>query len=140
MTNRPMRYVALMLLTWGLTNALQGQELIKRALDQTIDEAAQEAAQKLKATQFTDVNNIAVLPFWGDCSDEIRQYVTRTIQDQIIGGRYRVMERSDAAWNSLLGEIAILRVFLKFSSAFSIRLPISGRCSRIVLVVRFKSS
>lgn len=105
MTNRPMRYVTLMLLTWGLTSALQGQDLLKRALDQSIDEAAQEAARKLKATAFQDVNNIAVLPLWGDCSEEIRQYVTRTVQDQIIGGRYRVMERSDAAWNNLLGEI-----------------------------------
>lgn len=105
--NRPMRCGTLMILTLGLcwANALQGQELIKRALDQSIDEAAQEAAQKLKATQFQDVNNIAVLPFWGDCSDEIKQHVTRTFQDQIIGGRYRVMERSDAAWNNLLGEI-----------------------------------
>jgi hypothetical protein len=31
--------------------------------------------------------------------------VSRTIQDQIIGGKYRVMERSDAAWDNLLSEI-----------------------------------
>ena len=107
MTSQRMRYVGMTLLALGLccANALQAQDLIKRALDQTIDEAAQEAAKLLKDTRFEDVNTIAVLPFWGDCAEETKQYIARTIQDQIIGGKYRVMERSDAAWDKLLSEI-----------------------------------
>ena len=106
MKNRPMRHVGLeLLLLLCFASVLQAQDPMQRALDQSIDEAAQQAAQKLKETAFQDVNNLAVLPLWGDCSAEIKQYVTRSIQDQIIGGRYRVMERSDAAWDNLLGEI-----------------------------------
>jgi len=102
-----MRYIGIMLLAIGLclTSTLPAQDLIERALDQTIDEAAQEAAKRLKTTRFEDVNTIAVLPLWGDCADQTKQYIARTIQDQIIGGRYRVMERSDAAWDNLLSEI-----------------------------------
>ncbi len=107
MTNTRIRYIGMTLLAFGLcfAHTLQAQDLIKRALDQTIDEAAQEAAKSLKDTRFEDVNTIAVLPFWGDCAEETKQYIARTIQDRIIGGKYRVMERSDAAWDKLLSEI-----------------------------------
>ena len=79
---------------------------MERALDQTINEVAQEAAQKLKETNFPDVTTVAVLPLWGDCRPETKAYIVNTIQSQVIGGRYRVMERDPQTWDTLLAEIA----------------------------------
>jgi hypothetical protein len=76
-----------------------------RALDQTINEVAREAATKLKQTGFEDIKNIAVLPLWGDCDPDTKNYIVNTIQSEIIGGPYRVMERNTQAWDTLLGEI-----------------------------------
>ncbi len=76
-----------------------------RALDQTINEVAQEAAKKLKQTSFGDIKNIAVLPLWGDCAAETKSYIVNTIQSEIVGGPYKVMERNTQAWDTLLGEI-----------------------------------
>jgi len=81
------------------------QAELGRALDQTINEVAQEAAQKLKQTSFEDIKNIAVLPLWGDCDPETKNYIVTTIQSEIIGGPYKVMERNTQAWDTLLGEI-----------------------------------
>lgn len=78
---------------------------LQRALDQTINEAAQEAARKLNDTKFEDVKNIAILPLWGECDADTKSYIASTIQSQIIGGPYRVMERDTEAWENLLGEV-----------------------------------
>ncbi len=101
MINR-MKYLLLTALVLAVTPVSAD---LNRALDQTIDEVAKEAAKRLKETAFTDVSTVAVLPLWGDCPDETKAYIVRTIQDQIIGGKYRVMERTDAAWDNLLSEI-----------------------------------
>ena len=79
---------------------------LERALDETINQVAQEAAQKLKATSFPDITNIAVLPLWGDCRPETKAYIVNTIQSQVIGGRYRVIERDRQTLDTLLKEIA----------------------------------
>lgn len=78
---------------------------LKRALDQTINEAAQEAAKKLNDTKFEDVKNIAMLPLWGECDADTKSYIVSAIQSQIIGGPYRVMERDTEAWENLLSEV-----------------------------------
>jgi hypothetical protein len=78
---------------------------LERALDQTINEVAQEAARKLNDTNFQDITNIAILPLWGDCSPETGAYIVNAIQSQIIGGRYKVMERDPQTWNTLLMEV-----------------------------------
>ena len=75
------------------------------ALDQTINKVAQEAAQKLNETNFQDITNIAILPLWGDCSPQTKAYIGNMIQSQIIGGRYKVIERDAQTWDSLLGEV-----------------------------------
>jgi hypothetical protein len=87
------------------TITVGAQEALQRALDQTIDNAAQEAGKRLKATAFEDIQSIAVLPLWGACPNDTKTYIVRTIQSQLIGGPYRVMERSDPAWDNLLSEI-----------------------------------
>jgi hypothetical protein len=79
---------------------------LERALDQTINDVAQEAAQKLKETDFPDITSVAVLPLWGDCSPQTKAYIVNTIQSQIIGGRYRVIERDEQTWGTLLAETA----------------------------------
>lgn len=81
------------------------QTELQRALDKTIDEAAIEAADQLKQTAFEDIENIAILPLWGTCPNDVKTYVMRTLQSRIIGGPYRVMERSEAAWTNLLSEM-----------------------------------
>lgn len=78
---------------------------LKRALDQTISEAAQEAVKKLNETKFEDIKNIAILPLWGQGDAETKSYIASTIQSQIIGGPYNVMERDTDAWEKLLSEI-----------------------------------
>ena len=78
---------------------------LQRALDQTISEAAQEAAKKLNDTKFDEVKNIAILPLWGECDADTKSYILGAIQSQIIGGPYRVMERDTEAWENLLGEV-----------------------------------
>lgn len=84
---------------------LGAQETLQRALDQTIDDVAKEAGKRLKETDFADIQSIAVLPLWGACPNDTKAYIVRTIQSQLIGGRYRIMERSDPAWDNLLSEI-----------------------------------
>jgi hypothetical protein len=75
------------------------------ALDQTINKVAQEAAKKLNETNFQDITHIAILPLWGDCSPQTKAYIANMIQSQIIGGRYKVIERDAQMWDSLLGEV-----------------------------------
>ena len=81
------------------------QANLGRALDQTVNEAAQAAAQTLNETSFEDVRNIAVLPLWGACDQETKNYITNAVQGHIIGGPYKVMERQTQAWEMLLSEI-----------------------------------
>jgi hypothetical protein len=76
-----------------------------RALDQTINEVAQEVAKKLNETEFEDVKNIAILPLWGQGDASTKGYIVTAIQSQIVGGPYRVMERDTRAWEQLLSEI-----------------------------------
>jgi len=78
---------------------------LKRALDQTIDEAARDVATKLNDARLEGVKNIAVLPLWGEGDAQTKGYIASAIQSQIIGGPYNVMERDKQAWENLLGEM-----------------------------------
>jgi hypothetical protein len=106
-TRRTIRAIlAVLVLAATAAPAATGPASLQRALDQTINEVAREAAQKLKATDFPDITTIAVLPLWGDCRAETKAYIVNMIQSQIIGGRYRVLERDAKIWDALLEEIA----------------------------------
>lgn len=106
-TRRTIRAIlAVLLLATAWAPAASAPAGLERALDETINQVAQEAAQKLKATAFPDVTNIAVLPLWGDCRPETKAYIVNTIQSQVIGGRYRVIERDRQTLDALLKEIA----------------------------------
>ena len=100
--SRRVRIIALVAPLLLLTSA---KAEFGRALDQTINEVAQEAAKKLKQTSFEGIKNIAVLPLWGDCDAQTKNYIVNMIQSEIIGGPYKVMERNTQAWDTLLGEI-----------------------------------
>ncbi|MBN2590032.1 MAG: hypothetical protein JXA96_09225 [Sedimentisphaerales bacterium] len=91
--------VAVLLITGNVRAQLE------RALDQTINDAARDIADQLNKTQLEGVKNIAILPLWGDISEETKSYIVSSIQSQIIGGPYTIMERDTQAWENLLSEI-----------------------------------
>ncbi|MBN1506065.1 MAG: hypothetical protein JW955_04420 [Sedimentisphaerales bacterium] len=103
-TRKTQRIMAVMLtaLLLAATSAIAN---LGGVLDQTINKVAQEAAGKLNETDFQDITNIAILPLWGDCNPQTKAYIGSMIQSQIIGGRYKVIERDAQTWDSLLGEI-----------------------------------
>lgn len=85
--------------------AAYDQADMDRALDETIKQATTEAAEGpkgLKATQFEGIENVAVLPLWGEGN---RAYIAGMLKSAMIGGSYKIMERNTEAWDSLLSEI-----------------------------------
>ena len=76
---------------------------LERALDETINQVAEEVGTRLKETSNKQIKNIAVLPLWGN---SIRTgYITETIESHLIGGPYSVVDRKSVIWKQLLNEI-----------------------------------